>query len=501
MKRMKSILVFSLLILEGTCFSQIWDQKGLTIQGESANSLSGNSVSLSADGNRIAIGARHNTNASGTSAGHTRVYEWNGSSWTQLGNDIDGEAAGDLSGRVVSISHDGSIVAIGAYRNDGNGNRSGHVRIYNWDGLSWNQMGADIDGEHPNDNSSSGSFNRARGMSLSGSGTRVAIGAFRNDDGGTNAGHVRIFEWNGNAWNQMGTDLDGANVGDEFGGSVSMNTNGDILVVGIPGDSTLAASGGATEVYYWNGLNWIQKGTTLYGIYSLGELGAVVGSNDNGDIIGTSAPQTNGSGTGRGAIYIYKWNGTDWDQLGNTIFGAIDNENLGRDFELSSDGETLIAASYGFEFKVFEHSSTNNLWTQKGNTIIVTLQVYENGTHVSIDSSGNVVGCGSETGMNGEGNTLIFEYDNQFVGIEEMHSQLLVNIFPNPTSNFISINSYDASIITDLELTDLNGKTIQSSGGLNAQKVNMNLNCSSGTYFIKVFLEDGRIIVKKIVLN
>ena len=48
----------------------------------------------------------------------------------QLGEDIDGEAADDESGRSVSLSADGNIVAIGAYRNDGNGSNSGHVRVY-----------------------------------------------------------------------------------------------------------------------------------------------------------------------------------------------------------------------------------------------------------------------------------------------------------------------------------------------------------------------------------
>ena len=31
-------------------------------------------------------------------SGHTRLYEWDGTSWVQLGADIDGEAAGDQSG-------------------------------------------------------------------------------------------------------------------------------------------------------------------------------------------------------------------------------------------------------------------------------------------------------------------------------------------------------------------------------------------------------------------
>ncbi|MDC1518985.1 HYR domain-containing protein [bacterium] len=47
-----------------------------------------------------------------------------------MGSDIDGEAAGDYSGRSLSLSSDGSTVAIGAKFNDGNGADAGHVRVY-----------------------------------------------------------------------------------------------------------------------------------------------------------------------------------------------------------------------------------------------------------------------------------------------------------------------------------------------------------------------------------
>ena len=53
-------------------------------------------------------------------------------SQTQLGSDIDGEAASDQSGYSVSIDSDGSHVAIGAYTNDGCGSNSGHVRFYEY---------------------------------------------------------------------------------------------------------------------------------------------------------------------------------------------------------------------------------------------------------------------------------------------------------------------------------------------------------------------------------
>ena len=85
-----------------------------------------------------AIGA-HPNDGNGNASGHVRIYSWNGTAWTQLGADIDGEAASDLSGNSVAMSSDGTRVAIGAKTNDGGGGASGHVRIYDSpaDPMSW----------------------------------------------------------------------------------------------------------------------------------------------------------------------------------------------------------------------------------------------------------------------------------------------------------------------------------------------------------------------------
>ena len=57
----------------------------------------------------------------GNGAGHVRIYEINGNLWSQLGQAIEGESPGDYSGTSVSLSSDGNIIAIGANENDGNG--------------------------------------------------------------------------------------------------------------------------------------------------------------------------------------------------------------------------------------------------------------------------------------------------------------------------------------------------------------------------------------------
>ena len=112
-----------------------WNQLGEDIDGETAGDWSGFSVSLSSDGRIVAIGA-HMNDGNGERSGHVRIYEYSGSTWTQLGQDIDGEAAYNSSGISVSLSSDGKIVAIGATGNHGNGIQSGHVRIYRYIGFN-----------------------------------------------------------------------------------------------------------------------------------------------------------------------------------------------------------------------------------------------------------------------------------------------------------------------------------------------------------------------------
>ena len=129
---MKKLILLTTLLIPFIMFSQT--QLGSDINGEAASDQSGHSVSMSSDGTIVAIGATYN-DGNGSNSGHVRVYEYSGSSWSQLGADINGEAADDSSGYSVSLSSDGTIVAIGANGNDGNGSSSGHVRVYQY--LAW----------------------------------------------------------------------------------------------------------------------------------------------------------------------------------------------------------------------------------------------------------------------------------------------------------------------------------------------------------------------------
>jgi len=166
---MKKLLLI-LFVLPTLIIAQM--QIGNDINGEAANDQSGWSVSLSNNGSIIAIGARLNDD-NGSNSGYVRVYENISGTWTQIGSDIDGERVDDTSGASVSLSSDGSIVVIGAPTNTYSG-YPGYVRVYENVSDTWTQIGADINGEAANDISGSS-------VSLSSNGSVVAISAVYND--------------------------------------------------------------------------------------------------------------------------------------------------------------------------------------------------------------------------------------------------------------------------------------------------------------------------------
>mmetsp|Transcript_22604 Transcript_22604/g.27723 ORF Transcript_22604/g.27723 Transcript_22604/m.27723 type:complete len:94 (+) Transcript_22604:88-369(+) len=88
-----------------------WMQLGSDIDGESPGDSSGNSVSMSGNGQTVAIGAYLNRNW----RGQVRIYTWisGQKNWMQVGSDIHGEASDDWFGYSVSMSVDGETVAIG----------------------------------------------------------------------------------------------------------------------------------------------------------------------------------------------------------------------------------------------------------------------------------------------------------------------------------------------------------------------------------------------------
>jgi len=312
-----------------------WIQRGVDIDGEGSGDKSGYSVSLSANGDVLAIGAIYNIGVHYYQAGHVRVYQWNGSAWIQRGVDIDGESGNDKSGTSVSLSANGDVLAIGAPNNAGSAPYAGHVRVYHWNGTAWMQRGLDIDGEAASDFS-------GWSVSLNDNGDVLAIGAPNNIGiGYYNAGHVRVYQWNGSAWVQKGLDIDGETSGEQSGNSVNLNANGDILAIGAPKNDGNGQNAGHVRVYQWNGSAWVQKGLDIDGEAAYDFSGSSVSLSANGDILAIGAPYNDGNGDDAGHVRVYQWNGAAWVQRGLDIDGEAIYDESGYSVCLSANGDIL----------------------------------------------------------------------------------------------------------------------------------------------------------------
>lgn len=185
----------------------------------------GGSVDLDDDGNTVVVGAYK----SNSERGQVLVYDFNGSNWVQRGMTLSGVNNYDQFGFDVSISNDGNTIAVGSKGWDSNPNNTtyeiGETTVYDWNGSSWVQRGASIQGL--------AFFDQCGfSVSLSGNGNRMAIGYKGNNSAFTATGLVRIFDWDGNAWVQNGDPIYGDGTSVYSGHSVALSDNGSILAIG-----------------------------------------------------------------------------------------------------------------------------------------------------------------------------------------------------------------------------------------------------------------------------
>jgi hypothetical protein len=163
----------------------VWTQIGNTLFGENISEFFGSYVSLSANGNILAVGAPGKSD-NGIESGQVRAYQYIAGVWTQIGNSINGEAASDLAGFGLEINSTGDIMAVGAMNNDANGDNSGNVRIFKYISGNWIQIGSSILGQTAGD-----LFGRC--ISLSSDASIMAASSILNDTSGINAGQVIIY--------------------------------------------------------------------------------------------------------------------------------------------------------------------------------------------------------------------------------------------------------------------------------------------------------------------
>ncbi len=319
-----------------------WNQLGTDIDGAAQTGYAGRAVSISADGNVIAVGAPLHNVTVGNNAGRVQILEYDSSSsdWVQLGDDIEGSAGFEYIGGGVSLSEDGTILATR--------NRLGIARVYQYDSVSssWSQIGGDID-----DDGVLVAFDAYKNsLSLSDDGSRLILGSYTNDDFDTNSGQARIYEYDSvnNIWNQLGSNIDGQGEKENFGRSVSISGDGSIIAVG--GFSTEMdfitfdePDPGVVRTYQYDSSSaeWGQLGVDIDGPGDSGDMdgdgfGTVSLSEDGTTMIIGAQTKDNG------VAYIYNWDGAAWVQ--DSSYSGT-SYYFGEFVDISSDGTSFAVGT------------------------------------------------------------------------------------------------------------------------------------------------------------
>lgn len=498
---MRKIIIVLLSIIPGMVLAQV--QIGQDVDGEAAFDGLGLSVSLNNAGTRFATGTPFN-NGNGSSSGHIRVYELNGSNqWTQLGQDIDGEAAGDQMGRSVSLNGMGDRLATGAQSNDGNGNGSGHTQIYELNnGNQWVQIGQDIDGEAAGDSS-------GISISLNNVGDRVVIGAYGNDGNGTSSGHARIYHLNASGqWVQLGQDLDGDAAYDNFGGVVDINEIGDRVIVSSWLNDANGNNAGLVRVFELNsGNQWVQLGQDLLGENENDSFGRSIAIDALGNRIVVGAIGSDAGGVDRGQVYIYELNGSNqWVQLGQGIIGEAVGDQSGFSTSINAIGDRVATSSFNNNgngtqrghIRVYKLNGSNQ-WQQLGEDINGEADQDQSGFAINFNATGDYVAIGA-TANDGNGTSSghvrVFDVNPVTLGLDENELRLeKIKCYPNPTSSILNLET--SLSIEEVRVFSILGKEILKSKSKTIDVSTL----YNGMYFVEIETKNNRTQAFRFIKN
>jgi len=184
----------------------------------------------------VAVGAAGN-DGNGSNVGHVRVFEWNGTNWSQKGSDVEGEVTVGNFGSTLSLDSIGTTFIASGF--SGSNGSAGSVKIFNWNGTNWVQKGATLSGVN-------GSDFLGTSVDINNNGTTIIAGTA---GAGVTPGYAKVFKFIGGVWVQQGADIIGDTNGNQFGRSSCISSNGSIVAVGTPYDDGNGTNSGHVRVF------------------------------------------------------------------------------------------------------------------------------------------------------------------------------------------------------------------------------------------------------------
>lgn len=179
-------------------------------------------------------------------------------------------------------------------------------------------------------------FRRGFGFSVALDGDVMVVGAPGDGEAASKAGAAYVFRRHGDAW-FLEAKLAEPHTGASLGTGVAVS--GDTVVVGAYGWNGFD---GAVLVYEWNGTSWARTAvlTTADSTYD-GHLGRSVAF--DGRRIVAGAPGADGVSAGTGAVFVFEREGAGWSETRLFAGDGILNDHFGT--SVAVDGRTIVVGS------------------------------------------------------------------------------------------------------------------------------------------------------------
>jgi hypothetical protein len=288
-------------------------------------------------------------------------------------------ATSDNFGKSVSLNSIGNVALVGAHFEDPNGiTNAGAAYIFTGSGNSWVQT-AKITG---NDAQTSDFFGYS--VSLNSAGNVALVGAYGEDPNGINAaGSAYVFTGRGNSWVQTakitGND---AEADDNFGWSVSLNSGGNVALIGAYSeDPNGINAAGSAYIFTGSGNSWVQTAKITGNdaqILDLFGWSASLNSAGNVALIGAFNEDPNGI-TNAGAAYIFTGSGNSWVQTAKiSANDAGSSDGFGFSVCLNSIGNVALIGANREDPDGVSDAGSAYIFTGSGNSWIQVAKITGN---------------------------------------------------------------------------------------------------------------------------
>ena len=338
----------------------------LTASNKASEDKLGETIAIDGTGTRVTAGAPQAGRDGYGAGGRAYIFVRSGSTWTQevVISKIDSE--GLRFGDSVAITADGSRVAIGdPMAGPNNSGNSGKIYIYSRVGSAWS-LEATL---FAADRAAADFLGTA--ISMDETGTRLIAGAPGGDAGGNNScGKIYCFVRSGTTWTQEAMVYpSGAVANFGLGTSCAVSKDGTRFVVGGRYDSYNNLTQGILYVYLRSGSTWSQEAIIAPADIAMNDyFGMFVDIDSSGTrIVASSYASNHGGLTASGKAYVYTRSGTSWTQEAVLLAtGRAQYDYFGSDVSISADGQTIAIGAHGSGTigKAYVFTRSGGSWTQ-----------------------------------------------------------------------------------------------------------------------------------------